>query len=179
MQVRQLAIADQPLLAQLLACAVRQYFARPPETTTGGDLRADLDAGPPATDLPWYTSRDCAFLAKGPAQQLCPPGVQVRGVTYYPARGGIGWHTNSDAPGWRVYAPCSPFLDTWRAGMHTTNGFVADRPGFANAFKVGDWRDSWHAVECTDPRLVIGIRINDELARDWGLERAAVRRRAA
>jgi len=177
--VRQLPIDDRPLLAELLACALRQFFARPPATTTGGDLRADLDAGPRNADLAWYTSRDCAFLAKGPAQQLCPRGVEVRGVTYYPACGGIGWHTNSDAPGWRVYVPCSPYLDKWRAGLHTTSGFVADRPGFANAFKVGEWRDSWHAVECTDPRLVVGVRLSDAIAIDWGLERAAVRRRAA
>lgn len=145
----------------------------PCTVTRNGDLAADLRDGPPETvDRPRALVRRCGMVPFAHARELLKP-VDVVGINYYPARGGMGWHTNSNAPGWRIYLPLA--LDAHGgSGLITTDGRFPDQPGFANAFRIGPWRESWHAVWADGARLSIGARITDATARELGLERAAV-----
>lgn len=77
-------------------------------------------------------------------------------ANYYPADGGIGWHTDSAWPGWRVYvyrllgdAPRSTFRFDERVfheGPSEFGGYV---------FKAG----FWHALHTYTPRLACGFQI--------------------
>lgn len=153
MRVFQIPIAGDPLLEQLYD-AVSHIDARPaPEVV--GDWVADIAAGVPTADRNMPHAKKVALL-----KRVLPDiqqAVAVRAIHYYPAGGGMGWHTNSAAPGWRVYVPHVAVAQPL-SGMVTTDGCVLDRPGFANMFEVRG-RDSWHAVFAMTERFSIGVRL--------------------
>jgi hypothetical protein len=123
-----------------------------------------LSAPPPAHDIDIDAARYLVHLEREQRAlvELVPPDVRVRNVSYYPEGGGLGWHTNSALPGWRVYVPLLP--DAPRSGTRTESGWFPDRPGFANMFRITDWRNSWHCVEAHTARLSAGLWIDDTRA---------------
>ncbi len=84
------------------------------------------------------------------------PGWRRQCANYYPAGGGIGWHTDSAWPGWRVYvyrllgadgASVMRFDDQeFHEGPSEFGGYV---------FKAG----IWHALYTHIPRLSCGFQI--------------------
>ncbi len=134
-----------------------------------GDWRADIAAGPPEIDR----TRPKAYRfnrIEWTAPDWLPDGAHIASVNYFPpGGGGLGWHTDSSLPGWRVYV-------SLRMGEHPGEvlfpgvSFV-DAPGFAMAFYVsGRPCESWHAVRAESARVSVGLRINEgATARRLGL----------
>lgn len=100
--------------------------------------------------------------------KLMPEGVEVRGVNFYPPGGGMGWHTDAGAPGWRLYITRA--LTDLPGGIMTEFRWYPDLADKANAFHVtGFWRDSWHAVKTNGARLTVGVRVSEVWAQRMGL----------
>lgn len=136
-----------------------------------GNVRADIDGGPPGRDRPQPASYHRLFL---PHPQRLPgmrAGIRISALHYYPAGGGLGWHTDSGAWGWRVYVV--RHLEPGYGRFFNAKGaFYVDDPSYANAFYVRD-KDpfSWHAVHTSGPRLSLGVRIKSKEIAHWlGLE---------
>lgn len=153
MKITQVPVDKHPLLASLwgilVAPSVETLLASAVHLNDKRDVLADIEAGPdnPDTTPPLYVdprqsaritaaARDCYWLRDvvGEARDK-HPGILIRGAYYYPPGGGMGWHTNSDDPGWRAYV-------TWidRPGgsfMGTRDGFIADLDAHANVFQIG------------------------------------------
>lgn len=90
--------------------------------------------------------------------------VILSGQFEYPANGYMGWHTNSAAPGLRLYAS----LATGRSGFKFLLGdkLVEDIDSIGwnlRAFSVGSENRLWHAVWAESPRLSIGFRVINNL----------------
>jgi hypothetical protein len=92
-------------------------------------------------------------------------GARLSGTILYPPGGWMGWHTNSDRPGWRFYINYvvrgGDSFFRWYDGqtVHTD----ADTPGFNfRLFPVGD-RDHpfWHCVYAGEWRLSLGHRFRE------------------
>lgn len=131
-----------------------------------GDIDADLVAGPPEYDRDVNAPRFAAHLSDLQAATEVPPPLLVRAAWYYPAGGGLGWHTNSMKPGWRAYVVRS-LAERPDAGVMTSSGVYPDVPGMVNLFRIDpDWRRSWHAVYARTPRLSIGVWAPD----DWAID---------
>ena len=175
MNVAQLPLDRVPALASLAGQARARLDRHTPTPVLVGEWPTDLYVGPPDVDQPHAVARYCAFVGRPEA----PAGFEVRGTNYYPAGGGMGWHTNSDAPGWRIYLPC--LAPRAPSGMLTEGGFVLDRAGFANVFRVDvdDFRKSWHAVHALSPRLTVGLRVSAEPRRGAWPRPPRARARAA
>jgi hypothetical protein len=90
------------------------------------------------------------------------------GDFYYPAKGFMGWHTNSNTPGRRVYLSYSLKSNT-NSFNYIKDGEVIkdfDCQGWtAREFIVSDKRNSffWHSVDAQSPRISIGFRVFDNL----------------
>lgn len=141
---------------------------------TLGDWPKSLDAQPWNGDRDVAQPKDRCYRPLRDvvecAQAIVGPDVEVRASHFYPVGGGMGWHTNSNGPGWRIYVvrALGPGVGS---GMLTPGVFHHDMPGHANAFRIGDWRDSWHAVHARGcSRLSVGIRLTDGQAAAYGLE---------
>lgn len=90
-------------------------------------------------------------------------GYEVRGTVYYPPGGGIGWHTNSDDSGWRLYAVRVP--PEAKSFLKTADAVYFDRLGYVNLFKIeAPPALSWHCVGAPTERWSVGLRIPDALA---------------
>lgn len=96
-----------------------------------------------------------------------PPGTgwDLSGHLWYPARTGLGWHTNTRVPGWRVYltwtaAPRSSFF---RYRDPVDGAIVTSRDtGFdLRLFHVGDDVPFWHCVWAGAERHSFGYRLVD------------------
>ncbi len=162
---RALRIADHPLLCQLAG-----YLAGvevPHGYREKGNYRLDIAAGPPAEDRPRPTSYRWQAIPIAAPPEFLPDDVRHASLNYFPTGGaGMGWHTDSTMPGWRVYLP--RLLGPARGEFHFVGGSFLDSSAFAIAFLVG--RDSWHAVTAYGERMSIGIRIvGDATARALGL----------
>lgn len=161
MRVFQTPIAGDPLLEQLYD-VVSRIDARPiPEVA--GDWVADIADGVPIVDRNMPRAKKVALLQRVTSIQQQHPDVAVRAIHYYPAGGGMGWHTNSQAPGWRVYVP-HVMVARPLSGMLTANECVLDRDGFANVFEVRG-AESWHAVFAMTERWSLGVRLPSDSAR--------------
>lgn len=124
-----------------------------------GDVAMDIRSGIPSTDRrqPW--SIRCVHMIDVAARAKPLVGNwQVRAATYYPAGGGMGWHTDSGRPGWRVYV----VLPLGRSRFLTVDQEFRDMGGTAMVFKAGP--GAWHAVEATDERFSIGVKVPDDVA---------------
>lgn len=180
MNVYRLAIADHPLLVD--ARAMLEEIPPPSVgTIPRGDFWADLEGAPPTEDRPRPHSYYRQVLHP-PRLLTFPPDAALSSIVYYPPGGaGLGWHTDSKAPGWRVYiarqlgARPGSFLVS---GQQQPDGSafverIEDEPGIALAFWVsGRPCESWHAVEALTERMSIGLRIfgyRSETARELGL----------
>ena len=166
MIVQRLTVATRPLLAMLSAFLGMLPLPAPPYAQVG-DWRRDVTGGPPSVDRPRpLTFRREPLLARPSTRTLAtlvrsrlPAGTTISALNYYPAGGaGLGWHTDSANPGWRIYI-AQPLTEV--AGEFlTADEIIADAPGVALAFEVGA-PESWHAVRTEGPRLSIGIRIRE------------------
>lgn len=88
--------------------------------------------------------------------------LEPAGSVLYPPGGWMGWHTNSDRPGWRVYVSYVRSKDKcffrWRDGRDVSTDY--DAAGLnIRMFRVGDVSDPlWHCVYADDWRFSIGFR---------------------
>ena len=86
---------------------------------------------------------------------------RISGALYYPAGGFMGWHTNSNHPGPRVYVSYS-FEDQQNTFTYMKNGEKVvsyDRKGFtARYFDVSDSTLFWHRVDAKSPRFSLGFK---------------------
>lgn len=142
-------VALHHLLAELLIAPRRE-----PEVV--GDLDADLRAGIPSVDRMHPTSIRCRHMVDIAQRARALVGTwETRAATYYPAGGGMGWHTDSGRPGWRAYV----VLPLGRSRFLTADAAFQDVGGTAMVFRAGP--GGWHAVQATDERFSIGVRIPD------------------
>lgn len=82
-------------------------------------------------------------------------------ANYFPAGGGMGWHTDSHRPGWRVYVYR---LDGGTAVFRHGDIAVSEFPGAGGyVFRVGD--DCWHSIRTHGDRFSCGIRLTEEEAK--------------
>lgn len=167
MDVWQIPADRHPLLSALYAL-LREHEPRQHTLVVNDELQRSFVADPPSGDRPNPQAglREFEFLpalVEAAGRVLARWGdeeITTRAVNYYPAGGGIGWHTNSNFPGWRVYIvrtapqPRSRFL--------IPQGAIPDRDGVANVFKVEP--GAWHAVDAATERWSFGMRISDGLA---------------
>lgn len=152
LDLHRLPVAKFALLSDL-AAALRSVRPPDPPYTELGDFAADIDAGPPAKDRPRPFSYRRQIMQRSELRLHVPDGVMVASLNYYPVGGGVGWHTDSKSPGWRVYLalPMGP----GRGAFITRDRFAFDDPDFALAFRVGP--GAWHAVDSPGPRLSAGL----------------------
>jgi hypothetical protein len=87
----------------------------------------------------------------------------VSGSMIYPPGGWMGWHTNSDRAGWRLYLNYSmasdrSFFRWFEDGEIATDYDVA---GFNfRLFRIGSERDLfWHCIYADDWRFSLGLRL--------------------
>lgn len=130
--------------------------------THEGDLWPEILGGPPDDDLATPRSRVSAWLedVRQEAHALCTDGVVVRAAWYYPPSGGIGWHTNSNTPGFRAYVVRAPGGVSF---MKTADGLFPDRNAHVNVFGIADG-GAWHCVGAHTERWSIGLLLPDALA---------------
>ncbi len=84
-------------------------------------------------------------------------------MNYYPAGGGIGWHTDSAQPGWRVYV----FRLLGVAGEYRHCQFLYDEHVFEEMQEFGGYvfeAGVWHALRAWTPRLVCGFQVSPTFA---------------
>jgi len=160
-RIFQIPISGDVLLEQLYDVVSNLDVRPPPEVV--GDWVADIAAGVPAVDRNMPNAKKVALLRRVLPSIQQYDDVKVRAIHYYPPGGGMGWHTNSAAPGWRVYVP---HVGATRplSGMLTVGDCFMDRPGFANLFEVAGNR-SWHAVFAMTERYSIGVRLPPDSTR--------------
>jgi hypothetical protein len=109
-----------------------------------------------------------------------PADMKVSALEFYPAGGGLGWHSDyQGAPGWRVYIGRP--LDGVPGVFMTVDGNYPDSHGLATAFEITGRSDTWHALRADGARLAIGVRFpaGGETARSLGLTSAAAARARA
>ncbi len=166
MNVYRVPISLDPLLVAVGNILLQAKVPDPDKVETVRWLRADLDARDFSREKAAPTAYYRAPLpeTQARARVIAPPGFEVRGCHYHPAGGGEGWHTNGDAPGWRVYVirPMVPPVDVASRvlGEGVGHHCVWNDPGvwgFANVFKVGP--GTWHAVDAKTPRMAIGLLV--------------------
>lgn len=92
--------------------------------------------------------------------------VENSGHFWYPPGGFMGWHTNSNSPGWRLYVsfadePRKSFFryrDPVTGDIHTS----LDEYWDFRLFSIEPNRDFWHAVYSDSNRFSIGFRIRQQ-----------------
>lgn len=162
MVIHQVPITAHPLLTVLATELARQ--PRVPVPMIRG-FREHLAAGPPARHIAGVPQRTMfaaplEWSAEIRAAVKDGWGFDMRAIWYCPAGGGIGWHTNSDRPGWRVYVVRSPRLSRFLMPGQS----ICDRDGFANIFEIPPG-GAWHAVDAIDERWSGGVRVPEHFAR--------------
>lgn len=168
MQVFRLHVAQHALLRELAAYA-DQLEAPAPPYRERGDLLADIAGGPPAADR----TRPEAFrfaIMEWEQPLWMPIDSTLASVNYYPPGGsGLGWHSDTSRPGWRVYIGRP--LEGVPGEFLVEGGAYSDVAGVAHAFYVsGVPGESWHALRAGGARFSVGIRIDGEVtARALGL----------
>ncbi len=94
--------------------------------------------------------------------------LRRRCANYYPPGGGIGWHTDSAQPGWRVYV--------YRLlGEYRHCQFLYGKHEFEETHEFGGYvfeAGVWHALRAWTPRLVCGFQVSPPFATSLILGRA-------
>lgn len=156
MNVRRLALVDHPILQQLDAYLAALEPPAPPHHERG-DLALDLRTGPP----PYDRTRPLAFRfhrMEWDQPLWMPIDASLASVNYFPPGGsGLGWHTDSSRPGWRVYIGRP--VATLPGALLVAGAAYCDMPGKALAFYVsGIACATWHAVQAPSERFSVGLR---------------------
>ena len=155
--VHQIPIVSHSLLRRMYVAIAG---ARPVAVHVEGDWLRDVAGGIPDIDRDLPVARATGHLmGLQAAFDTGVPGTFVRAALYYPPGGGLGWHTNSARPGWRVYVPYLPDACPM-SGTVTAHGCFPDRHGHANLFNVTEWRQSWHAVYALTERFSVGLLVD-------------------
>lgn len=171
MDVYRIPVDAHPLIQAVHALASRSWQLDARDVR--GDLQADLAAGPPTDGRlqPEDIARDVHRVQGGFEALLSLVNHGAGGFSpacslHHPAGGGLGWHTNSNHPGWRIYVPFLHAVDEHGStGLMTEDGLVtSDEIGYANLFQLGE--DSWHAVTASVPRTCFGIKVPSDFAAD-------------
>jgi hypothetical protein len=85
------------------------------------------------------------------------------GHFWYPPGGYMGWHTNSNAPGWRMYVTCcdEPGKSFFRYRDPKSREIVTsyDRRWTVRLFKVSSGDLMWHSIYSDTNRYSFGYRI--------------------
>lgn len=159
MKIHRLTIADHPLLVG--AAAVLDSLEAPHGPfLERGDFWTDIEGDPPKDNRPRpHNYHRKPFHPPRPLD--LPPDVHLASINYYPPGGaGMGWHTDSTSPGWRVYLArplgvpgCFITMDDGRRVE------TYDEDGIALAFFVSGEPDTWHAVRTMDARFSLGLRL--------------------
>lgn len=193
MNVRRLLIAEHPVLA--LAAQRLETLRAPPPPYPEVPLAAllyDIDNGPPVSNRVHAACSRRVPPIYGAISGGLPLDTRIASLNYYPPGGsGFGWHTDSTAPGHRVYlgrpadgtpglfyavAPGEPSIE--RAQPESPGiSIYPDMPGTALAFTVPIFAPPvqplpWHAVYCGGERFSLGLRIDfgSATARALGFE---------
>ncbi len=156
MKVYQVSVNKHPLLEKLwdiVAWTPRPEVNLPPDRYL--ELAANLANRPNGSSRP--SAASSAFISMN-RNQIKGLVKNVKGIHYYPPGGGMGWHTNSNNQGWRVYVIRAP----GESYFGTLNEEIRDFNGYANIFKVSE--DSWHYVRAVDERWSLGVQVPDDLA---------------
>ena len=86
---------------------------------------------------------------------------ELSGCHFYPAQGFMGWHTNSNYSGTRVYISYSKEANS-NSFSYIENGEVVqsyDRVGFTvRKFEVDNSNLFWHRVDASTKRFSLGFR---------------------
>ncbi len=78
-------------------------------------------------------------------------------ANYFPAGGGMGWHTDSHREGWRIYVRR---LDGGNAVFKYNDFAISEWPGIGGyVFRVG--ADCWHSIRTNGDRFSCGIRLTE------------------
>lgn len=159
----QVPATRHPLLAALLELLKNE--APPAGARPIGDFLPYLTTYPPAehSEASQLFGTYLGHLKEPATMALRAHGVDgdVRTINYYPPGGGVGWHTNANEPGWRVYTVRA----TGRSAVGTAEEDVLDRDGYANIFEITG-PTSWHCVKAWDARWSIGIRVKEEWVKE-------------
>lgn len=101
--------------------------------------------------------------------------VHASGHFWYPPGGYMGWHTNSQRPGWRLYVTYADEggRSFFRYRNPGSGEIVTSKDGrwSFRLFRVDRRRPLWHAVYSETHRFSFGYRL-----RPWSLKRALRRR---
>lgn len=98
--------------------------------------------------------------------------VYPSGFFLYPPKGYMGWHTNTETPGWRFYVNCSD--EPGRSFIRYRNPYSGeivtswDKTMSFRLFRVTRENPIWHAVWSGTNRFSLGFRIHEK---PWILER--------
>lgn len=109
-----------------------------------------------------YTARN-AFLSHGLIKST--DHLTMSGASYYTRNCYMGWHTNRDQPGVRIY--CNWALHGGKSGLHyfhyghdITRQTSYDKSGWNfRMFDTGYFHPFWHAVWSQTRRISIGFRV--------------------
>jgi len=173
MRARRLVVAQDPLTRAMAAFLVEVEHRSLWEwdhVPTAGDLAADLERGPgsPMVDRQQPRAYCRRFLPHASYFNGMPSGTRITSLNFCPAGGGVGWHTDSGAPGWRVYVTRT--LDGDEGAFLHAGGAWEDDARIAHGFYVSATAPfSWHAVRARGPRLSLGVCIGSTLATRLGL----------
>lgn len=136
--------------------------ARPVEARREGGwvlplgVAPDVDRARPAAKY-WGT------IAEQLYGYASPVGGRLQCTNYFPSGGGMGWHTDSGMPGWRVYVfRCS-------AGSGSSTFHYCDQTfveGVVGAYVFETGVGCWHAVESRRDRFSCGMQVPEPLARE-------------
>lgn len=126
-------------------------------TRKKGDVTVALDV------FTYYIEKFDEKKVKTAAQGLFPDNIliSISGRFHYPPKGFMGWHTNSNAEGWRVYASRSDennksFFRYYRNGKVITE---YEKAGWNfRAFQVQKGHLYWHCVYTDTNRYSFGFR---------------------
>lgn len=96
------------------------------------------------------------------------------GHFWYPPGGYMGWHTNSGAPGWRLYVTHAevPGASFFRYRTPDTREIVTcvDHEWDARMFLISADRPLWHTIHSDTHRFSLGYKIQP-MPRWWGVVR--------
>jgi len=106
-------------------------------------------------DLPRPQSSFAGVLA----MQLPPTNRMIGCANFFPAKGGMGWHTDSHRPGWRIYAFHNLSVSCLNVFRYRSQEFSEAAEFGAYVFQVG--ADCWHSISCETPRVSCGFQISE------------------
>lgn len=104
-------------------------------------------------------------LTLGMADSFDNCSIILSGSYEYPVHGYMGWHTNSEAPGLRMYASYATGVSAFRYMDDAGDSYdsMDDLGWNFRLFNVTKENPLWHCVWAESPRLSIGFRIINNL----------------